>query len=164
MSIVDSPRAKPRPEPVWNYELVGERLVEAANVIRRMPMRLYPKRFGNSWPTFQPTGAELDQLMNELQAAGKLEEWQRERNRIHIQPTGPEIELAEEAIAWLPRYLGNDTAAAGLVGAWANRTVSYAPMSIFDEGDPVPPQVRAALREISRGLRRDRVPVRRPRR
>ena len=102
--------------------------------------------------------------MNELQAAGKLEEWQRERNRIHIQPTGPEIELAEEAIAWLPRYLGNDTAAAGLVGAWANRTVSYAPMSIFDEGDPVPPQVRAALREISRGLRRDRVPVRRPRR
>jgi hypothetical protein len=164
MSIIDSPRVKSRPEPVWNYELVGERLVEAANVIRRMPMAIYPKRFGNSWPRFEPSQAELQQLMDELQQDGKLEAWQRERNRIHVQPTALEIELAEEAIAWLPRYLGNDTAAAGIVGAWANRTFSYAPMSIFDEGDQVPPQVRAALREISRGLRRDRVPVRRPRR
>jgi hypothetical protein len=157
MSLVDRPA--PVVTPTWDFELVAERLVEAANVIRRCPMRLYPKRFGNSWPTFQPTGAELDQLMNELQREGKLEAWQRERNRIHVQPTGPEIELAEEAIAWLPRYLGHDQKTAGIVGAWADKTPNY---DMLD--DEIPSPVRIGLREISRGLRHDRVPVRRPRR
>jgi hypothetical protein len=161
MAVVDPAKVRPVETPsTWDYELVAERLVEAANVIRRMPMRLYPKRFGNSWPQWLMTGAERDQLLNELQAAGKLEEWQRERNRIHIQPSGREIELAEEALGWLPRYLGNDTMAAQIVGTWANKTFSYD--ARID--DDIPSPVRAALREISRGLRHDRVPVRRPRR
>jgi hypothetical protein len=141
-------------EIVWHHELVGARLVEAAATVRRSPMRIWPKQFGTAWPHYNPmTPGELAQLKNELHQAGQLEAWQREQNRIRIPPSGAELERADEAIGWLPRYLGHDRESAQAVGFWASKT--YA----FDENE-IPAPVRPGLREISRGLRLDRVPVR----
>jgi hypothetical protein len=157
--IVDPAKVRPRPEPrpeeaVWHHELVGSRLVEAAATVRRMPMNIWPKQYGTIWPHFDPMNpAERQQLFNELQAAGQIEAWQGERNRIRVPPSGVEIERMEQALGWIPRYLGNDRETAMIVGYWASKTYD-----IDEDGIPAP--VRAGLREISRGLRRDRVPVR----
>lgn len=150
-------RAQTRVSPehaVWHHEAVGGRLVEAASVIRRMPMRIWPKEFGTAWPRFEAmTAGELQALKNELQQVGQLEAWERDQNRIRIPPSGAEIERADEALAWIGKYLSHDRETAQAVGYWASKTYD------LDE-DEIPPFVRTGLREISRGLRRDRVPVR----
>lgn len=78
--------------------------------------------------------------------------WEREQNRTRIPPSGQEIERAEEALGWIARYLGHDKETAQIVGYWANKT--------YDLEDDIPGPVRGGLRDISRGLRRDKVPVR----
>jgi hypothetical protein len=137
--------------------LVGQRLVEAAGTVRRMPMRIMPKQFGCIWPAFNAmTHAEMTALKNELLATGgqsALAAWEREQNRTRIPPSGKEIERAEEALAWIPRYLGSDRETCQVIGHWANTTYN------LDE-DEIPGPVRAGLREISRGLRKDKVAVR----
>jgi hypothetical protein len=146
--------APSREEPVWHHELVGARLVEAAATVRRMPMNIWPKQFGTAWPRFEAmTPGELQALKNELQQAGQLEAWEREQNRMRIPPSGAEIERCEQALGWIPRYLSHDRETAQAVGFWASKTFD------FNE-DEIPAFVRSGLREISRGLRRDRVPVR----
>ncbi|SHG87598.1 hypothetical protein [Bradyrhizobium erythrophlei] len=158
-TIVDPAKVRPRQgaahgEAVWHHEMVGGRLVEAAATVRRMPMRIWPKQFGTAWPHFEAmTAGELQALKNELQQAGQLEAWEREQNRIRIPPSGAEIERCEQALGWIPRYLSHDTETAQAVGFWASKTFD------FNE-DQIPGFVRSGLREISRGLRRDRVPVR----
>lgn len=143
-------------ETVWHHELVAERLIEAAATVRRMPMRIRPKEFGTIWPSYNPmTRSELVAFKNELLATGgegALLAWQQEQNRVRIQPSGREIERAEEALGWICRYLGNDKEQAQIVGFWANKT--------YDLENEIPGPVRVGLREISRGLRRDKVPVR----
>jgi hypothetical protein len=159
MTIVDPAKVRPRQAPetghtVWHHELVGARLVEAAATVRRMPMNIWPKQYGTAWPRFEAmTAGELQALKNELQQAGQLEVWQREQNRIRIPPSGVEIERCEEALGWIPRYLIHERETAQAVGFWATKTFE------FNE-DEIPAFVRSGLREISRGLRRDRVPVR----
>lgn len=158
-TIVDPIKVRPRLAPereatVWHHELVGARLVEAAATIRRMPMRIWPKQYGTAWPRFEAmTPGELQALKNELQQAGQLEAWEREQNRIRIPPSGAEIERADQALSWILRYLSHDRETAQTVGFWASKTFD------FNEDD-IPAFVRNGLREISRGLRRDRVPVR----
>ena len=87
-----------------------------------------------------------------VQRTGQLEAWERDQNRIRIPPSGAEIERCEQALGWIPRYLGNDREAAQIVGFWASKT-----FDIDEQEIPVP--VRSGLKEISRGLRRDHVPV-----
>jgi hypothetical protein len=158
-TIVDSAKARPRlvsarEEAVWHHELVGGRLVESAATVRRMPMNIWPKQFGTAWPRFEAmTAGELQALKNELQQAGQLEAWEREQNRIRIPPSGAEIERMEQALGWIPRYLSHDRETAQAVGFWATKTYEF-------NQDEIPAFVRSGLREISRGLRRDRVPVR----
>jgi hypothetical protein len=98
------------------------------------------------------TPKERVELFNELQQAGQLEAWQREQNRVRIRPTGVEIQRAEEALSWIPKYIGHDRENAMIVGGWATRT--------YELDAEIPGPVRPGLREIARGLRRDRVPVR----
>lgn len=159
--IVDPLRVKERPptqsaEKIWHHELVGARLIEAAATIRRMPMSTRPKSFGSAWPRFQPmTASELQATENELMQSGgqgALDAWRREQNRVRPLPSGKEIERAEQALSWIPKYLGHDRETAQIVGFWAERT--------YDVEDVIPVPARAGLKEISRGLRRDRVPVR----
>ena len=155
-TIVDPSKVGPRLAPdrgetVWHHELVGMRLAEAAATVRRMPMRIWPKQYGSAWPRFEAmTAGELQALRNELHQLGQLEAWERDQNRIRITPSGAEIERCEEALNWL-KYL--DREMAKVVGHWANTTYDLDP-------DAIPNIVRPGLREISRGLRRDRVPVR----
>lgn len=159
--IVDPGKVKPR-EPereigaVWHHELVAERLIEAAATVRRMPMRIWPKQFGCIWPAFNAmTISELTAFKNELIAEGgegALRTWEQEQNRVRIPPSGREIERADQALSWVPRYLGHDSETAKIVGFWATKT--------YDLEDEIPGPVRIGLREISRGLRRDKVPVR----
>jgi hypothetical protein len=158
LPIVEPSRVRERPLPapretIWHHELVGARLIEAAATVRRMPMRIWPKQFGTIWPHYNPmTQAELQQLKNELHQSGQLEAWQREQNRISIPPSGAEIERAEQAIRWPILYLSHDRETAQAVGFWASKTYD------IDEAE-IPSFVREGLREISRGLRRDRVAV-----
>jgi hypothetical protein len=153
--IVDPVRARERQEAeptegVWHHEIVGARLLEAAATVRRMPMNIFPKQFGTAWPHHYDLVGQ-QQLQNELMQAGKLQEWQREQNRVRIQPSGREIERAEEALGWM-KYLKDDQEASRIIGHWANTT--------YDPDNEVPAIVRPGLRIIARCLRRDRVPVR----
>ena len=158
-TLTDPARVRPRLAPtrdevVWHHELVGARLVEAAATVRRMPMTIWPKEFGTAWPRFEAmTPAEKAALMNELQQAGQLEAWQRDQNRTRIPPSGAEIERMEQVLGWIPRYLGQDRETAQIVGYWASKTYDF-------DTNEIPKPVREGLKEISRGLRRDRVPVR----
>jgi hypothetical protein len=160
-TIVDpakvTPRVETATEAVWHHELVGARLIEAASVVRRMPMRIWPKQFGTAWPHFQAmTSGELQALKNEIMQTGgaaALAAWEREQNRVRIPPSGQEIERCEQALGWVPKYLGQDQETAQAVSFWATKTYDI-------DSEEIPAFVRAGLREISRGLRRDRVPVR----
>lgn len=160
MIIIDPSRLRDRPaatnaEVVWHHELVGQRLIEAAATIRRMPMNIRPKQYGGIWPSYSPmTSAELQAFKLDLLATGgqsALSRWEREQNRARITPSSREIERAEEALGWT-RYLRHDPELMKIVGFWANTTYSM--------DDDIPGPVRPGLREIARGLRRDRVPVR----
>jgi hypothetical protein len=161
-TIVDPDKVRPRLAPdrediVWHHELVGMRLVEAAATVRRMPMRIWPKQFGTAWPSFAAmTSSELTAFQNELMQDGgqsALDAWRAEQNRVRIIPSGAEIERAEQALGWFVRYLRDDPETAKVVGHWANTTFDMDP-------DAIPDIVRPGLKVISRGLRRDRVPVR----
>ena len=160
-TIVDPAKVRPRlasthEETAWHHELVGMRLVEAAATVRRMPMRIWPKQFGTAWPNFAAmTSGELQAFKNELVrdgGTGALTAWEREQNRVRIPPSGMEIERCEKALSWLMRYLRHDREMAKVIGHWANTTYDMDP-------DAIPAIVRPGLKEISRGLRRDRVPV-----
>lgn len=142
---------------IWNHRLVGNRLIEAARTVERMPPAYKsPKEFGGIWPVFNAmTFAELTAFKNDLLATegeGALKAWEREQNRTRTPPSGREIERADEALGWGPRYLGHDKDLAKIVGFWAYRT--------YNPEDEIPGPVRAGLRDIARGLRKDRVPVR----
>jgi hypothetical protein len=143
-------------EIAWHHKTVGGRLIEAAGTIRRMPMRVWPKEFGTIWPTYNPmTKAELQALKNEIMQIGgeaALAEWEKEQNRVTIPPSGTEIERADEALSWPLKYLLDDRETAQAIGFWASTT--------FDIDAEIPPFVREGLKTISRGLKRDRVPVR----
>lgn len=154
-SLVKERRLAPASEKIWHHELVGARLIEAAATIRRMPMSTKPQQYANAWPHFQPmTESEIKATENDLMQSGgqgALDAWRKEQNRVRILPSGREIERAEEALSWM-RYLKDDRQSAQIVGHWANTT--------YDLEDVISVPVRTGLKIISRGLRRDGVPVR----
>jgi hypothetical protein len=119
-------------------------------------MRVWPKEFGTIWPTYNPmTKSELQALKNEIMQIGgeaALAEWEKEQNRVTIPPSGAEIERADEALSWPLKYLLDDRETAQAICFWASTT--------FDIDAEIPPFVREGLKTISRGLKRDRVPVR----
>ena len=133
----------------WHHELVGTRLIEAASVMRRLPMRIWPKQFGTIWPNYDPLDNDEDDSGDGRYNHGG----DRDQGRVRVAPTATEIERAEEALGWPVQYLAADRETAQAVGFWASKTFD------IEEAD-IPPFVREGLKTISRGLKLDRVPVR----
>ncbi|WP_439398509.1 hypothetical protein ACRQ5Q_14560 [Bradyrhizobium sp. PMVTL-01] len=131
----------------WHHELVGTRLIEAAQVMRRLPMLIWPKQFGTIWPSFDP----LDD--DESTEEGARYSHSAQPSPVRVSPSSMEIERAEEALGWPVTYLAGDREAAQAVGFWASKT------NEIEETD-IPSFVREGLKAISRGLKRDNVRVR----
>jgi hypothetical protein len=135
----------------WTAEHVGQRLVEAARVLERMPTGGVSTKSG-VWPSYETmTDGERRQMLNEHVLLGTISQFYASRNRVRIPPSSHEISRMEEAIEWPGRYLAADPSMPGIVNFWATDA------DIYDEP---PPFVRVGLRTIARGLRRDRVKVR----
>lgn len=89
--------APPLPK-VWTAQHVGRRLIDAHATLRCMPERGKPKGYGALWPPYRHEAGELA-----VQAgAGTL---LLGRNRIRRVPSGDEIVLMEESLAWIGKYL-----------------------------------------------------------
>lgn len=144
----------PAPKPLlWTADLVGERLVEACRTIARTRMRTRPAEHSTLWPAYRGmTQAEQNQLANELWQAGMTADWNAEKNRVSIPPSGEQIERADEAIVWPMRYLRDDPGTAAIVTAWAG--------DVYECRDLMPKAVQPGLDVIAQGLNRDRVRVR----
>lgn len=135
----------------WTAEHVGNRLIEVARVVARMPMGGVGTKSG-MWPAYQTmTKAEHDQLLNEHQAVGTLGQYYATLNRVRIPPSSHEIARMEEAIGWPGEYLLDEEGLAAIVTFWALEAA---------HDDEAPGPVRIGLRMIARGLRRNRVRVR----
>lgn len=136
----------------WDSELVGNRIIDALRTLARMPLSVLPRAVRTVWPEFQGmTPKERRAMEFEAHQAGTLRGLYADRNRVRIPPSSTEIELMEEAIGWVPRYLGDDSESAMIVTGWRGE--------LTDDGE-IPTPVRVALRVISQGLNRDRVRVR----
>lgn len=134
----------------WTAEHVGNRLIEAARVIGRMPTPRGTK--SGMWPAYQTqTEAELRQLVNEHMLSGTINQYYATLNRVRIPPSSHEIARMEEAIGWPGKYLLGDPDLPPIVTFWAHKS---------QMDDEAPPPIRVGLRMIARGLRRDRVRVR----
>lgn len=134
----------------WTAEHVGNRLIEVARVVARMPGGASTK--SGMWPAYQTmTKAERDQILNEHFAAGTLNQYYATLNRVRIPPSSHEIARMEEAIGWPGEYLLGEAGLAAIVTFWASEAA---------HDDEAPGPVRIGLRLIARGLRRDRVRVR----
>lgn len=135
----------------WTAEHVGNRLIEAARVIDRMPEGRGSTKSG-MWPSYQTmTEGERRQLVNEHMVAGTISQYYATLNRVRIPPSSHEITRMEEAIGWPAQYLRDDPDLPAIVTFWASQASP-------DDEAPVP--IRVGLRLIARGLRRDRVKVR----
>jgi hypothetical protein len=134
----------------WTAEHVGNRLIEVARVVARMPMGGMSSKSG-MWPAYQTmTKAERDQILNEHSAAGTLTQYYATLNRVRIPPSSHEIARMEEAIGWPGEYLLGEPGLAAIVTFWASEA---------SPDDEAPGPVRIGLRMIARGLRRDGIRV-----
>lgn len=142
----------PRPTR-WTAALVGERLIEAARTVARMPMRTRPAGHSTIWPSYQDmTPKERIALLNELTQIGQLQQFYATQNRVSIPPSGEQIDRADEALAWPMRYLRDDPGTAAIVTAWAG--------DVYQQSEEIPEPVLPGLSQIAQGLDRDRVRVR----
>lgn len=108
--LLDKP---PLPE-FWTADYAAERLIEAHDVLQRMPIETRPKGYGAAWPEYRQEWGDLV-----LQAgAGTLEIG---RNRISRGATAGEVERMSEALAWPMRFFGDAPEAARDLNLWAMR-------------------------------------------
>jgi hypothetical protein len=150
-------RPKPRPymENRWTADLVGERLIEAYETVKRLPLRTGPEAFGNSWPEFQTmTKAEQAQLLNELQLEGRFQDYYREKMQSRVVPSSEEVSRMYEALAFPMRYLGHDKDLALIVTGWCDGVLRR------PNDRKMPELVREGLGRIASGLNKERVRVR----
>jgi hypothetical protein len=89
----------PDPLPTrWNARHVGVRLIEAHDVLRRMPASIWPKGYGAMWPAYSHSAGELA-----IQAgAGTL---QMGRNLIVRTASADEVARMNEALDWIMQFL-----------------------------------------------------------
>jgi len=78
----------------WTPKRVRERMVEAFDVLRRIPVRIGPQAFGSNWPQVLQEFADLidKQAWWQRQSEAERGGWRR--------PTIDEISRMEEAIGW----------------------------------------------------------------
>jgi hypothetical protein len=107
----------PDPLPTrWTSRHVGTRLIEAHDVLRRMPASIWPKGYGAAWPAYKYEQGELA-----VQAgAGTL---QMGRNLIVRTASAEEVARMSEALDWIMQFLSgcNYWSLAALNG-WASST------------------------------------------
>jgi hypothetical protein len=89
----------PDPLPTrWTSRHVGTRLIEAHDVLRRMPASIWPKGYGAMWPAYAYDAGELA-----VQAgAGTL---QMGRNLIVRTASADEVARMNEALDWIMQFL-----------------------------------------------------------
>lgn len=121
--IVDAARLRgglldrPRLPAQWTARRVGERLIEAHAVLRRLPMNVCPKEFGAAWPSYRYEAGELaHQAGNQTLSIG--------RNVIARTATADEIARMNEALPWPMQFLSGGSGAETL-NWWASHTEEY---------------------------------------
>lgn len=90
----------------WSPEVVEMRLKEAIRVTQRTAGRVGPKIFGSAWPEYQYDWA--DRLAQQGRTDEEKAEDARERNRARINYTAAQVSAADEALAWVERYVENE--------------------------------------------------------
>lgn len=116
--------ADPLP-PRWTARRVGERLIEAMDVLQRMPMTLWPKGYGAMWPAYRHEAGELAHQAG----AGTLAIG---RNVIARTATADEVDRMNEALEWPLQYLAQ-------CNAWSLRALNGWAMEAIDaDGEDAP--------------------------
>lgn len=87
----------------WDVEAVKDRLVEAIKLVQRTTRRAGPGGYGRAMPDYEYSGIDL--WYQQTQEAWEREHGDRERNRPMISATSDEIREADEALAWIPRFV-----------------------------------------------------------
>lgn len=102
------------PPPTWTAEHVGYRLIEAHEILRRMPMKLRPAAYGSPWPEYR---YEAGDLVHQA-STGTIE---MGRGTLRRSASSDEVARCNEAIAWPLLYLsGLNAWALGSLNAWAD--------------------------------------------
>lgn len=120
--VIDQVRAEARrlllnPDPLprrWTADHVGKRLIEAHDVLRRIPMNIWPQGYSALWPEYTHDAGELA-----IQAgAGTLA---LGRNVIIRGATADELARMNEALQWPIQFLSiNNAWALSTLNTWAS--------------------------------------------
>lgn len=100
----------------WRWELVGERMIEALDVVRRIPAKTYPATFKTIWPEYATEIA--DEVIQKLEGTFEIG-----RNVVIRTASSAEVERMEEALFWPWTYLHGNTGIWNIRGmlAWSAR-------------------------------------------
>lgn len=99
----------------WNARHVGKRLIEAHDVLRRLPMNVRPQGYSALWPEYAHDFGELV-----VQAAADT--LTLGRNAIMKTASSDEVARMNEALQWIWQYLAGCNAwALGAMNYWASK-------------------------------------------
>jgi hypothetical protein len=118
MTLVEETRTRTAAQPAsWTPELVGQRLVQAFEVLERLPADRVPRPPRSNWP--RPMVEWSDHLAQLELDEGERREREKSKNRTILRPTGEEITKMEAAFEWLRRLHAVDEQMAKTLGLWA---------------------------------------------
>lgn len=92
------------PPITYTHQIVLDRMVEAFQTLRAIPMRLYPDGYGAFWP-------EMTREADDAKPKAKP---------VRMRPGGEEISRMEEALRWPLLFLGDQPKAADSLNVWAS--------------------------------------------
>ena len=120
-----------QPPDRWDAPHVQYRFAEALGVVARLPGRVWPRSYANSWP--KDYRCEWFDMLAMLSDGGEAyTEWTREQNRnARSRPTSIEIQYCEAALCWPGQYLSISLIggrALNVVG-WCSRWLTHAAAS-----------------------------------
>lgn len=98
--------------PSWSREIVFDRIEAAIKLVQRATGRVGPKGYGSAMPAY--LYSQLDLWYQQTQTDEEREKGDFARNRVVRPATTHEIALAEEALEWPKRYVGDENARAAL--------------------------------------------------
>lgn len=131
----------------WTPEHVGARLVEAFAILRKAGAHVGPMQFGNAWPDYLRTKAEV----NDLDAlANHTAEAHMDRSR----PTSDEVSRMNEALRWPMDYLDGMVLASDALMFWA-----YAKATGRDMADMIHQRKKRATALAEEATRRANAPA-----
>jgi hypothetical protein len=124
----------------WTPERVQARLIEAYDVLRRLPGRLGPKAHGNAWPEFRSVAVYDEHELRDLLALDRMayraavaENEEVRQARVADQrakadkpkaPEADEVSRAQEALGWALSHLRDAPLQADALGLWCLCTAS----------------------------------------